>query len=43
MKWTDETPEFVREWLGQFCLGGDGLCYGNAWNGVRRRRGSCVR
>lgn len=34
MKWTDETPEFVREWLGKFCLGGDGLCYGNAWNQI---------
>lgn len=34
MKWDDETPEYVREWLGKFCLGGDGLCYGRAWNGV---------
>jgi hypothetical protein len=33
-KWTDETPEYVREWLGQFCLSSDGLCYGKAWNGV---------
>lgn len=32
MKWTEETPEYVREWLGKFCLGGDGLCYGRAWN-----------
>jgi len=33
-KWTDQTPEFVREWLGRFCLSSDGLCYGNAWNGT---------
>lgn len=38
MGWTDETPEYVREWLGQFCLSSDGLCYGRAWNGVVERR-----
>lgn len=32
--WTDETPEFLREWLGQFCLSTDGLCYGDAWNKI---------
>lgn len=32
-KWTIDTPEFVREWLGKFCLSSDGLCYGSAWNG----------
>lgn len=38
MSWTDETPEYVREWLGKFCLSSDGLCYGRAWNGVVERR-----
>lgn len=31
-KWTIDTPEYVREWLGRFCLSSDGLCYGSAWN-----------
>lgn len=38
MSWNDETPEYVREWLGKFCLSSDGLCYGRAWNGVVERR-----
>lgn len=33
MKWDDESAEYVREWLGRFCLSSDGLCYGKAWNG----------
>lgn len=32
--WTEETPEYIREWLGRFCISSDGLCYGNAWNGI---------
>ncbi len=31
-KWTEETPEYMREYLGLFCLSTDGLCYGKAWN-----------
>jgi hypothetical protein len=37
-KWTIETPEYVREWLGKFALSSDGLCYGKAWNGVVEHR-----
>lgn len=33
-KWTEDNPEYQREWLGRFCLSTDGLCYGRAWNAV---------
>lgn len=31
-KWTEDTPEYMREYRGLFCLSTDGLCYGRAWN-----------
>lgn len=36
--WTEETPEYIREWLGKFCLSTDGLCYGRAWNQIVEHR-----
>lgn len=31
MHWTDDDPVYQREWLGRWCVGGDGLCYGRSW------------
>jgi hypothetical protein len=38
--WTRQTPKFIREYLGQFCLDSEGLCYAAHWNGVELPRES---